>query len=83
MWLGAPRAVTAWVAESSARVDCWFKQQAAEGRASDACLHQEWWGAASLSTPQGAMDSKTQPRAEVDVSLDVDLSGAGSSKVKS
>jgi len=39
-WLGAPRAQTAaaWVAESSARANCWFKQQAAEGRASDACL---------------------------------------------
>ena len=39
-WLRAPRAVTteAWEAESSARVDCWFKQQVAEGRASDACF---------------------------------------------
>jgi len=82
--LGAPWAetVAAWVAESSARADCWFKQQAAEGRASDACLQLEWWGAASVSTPQGVMDSKTQPRADVDVSPDVDLSGAGSPKVK-
>ena len=83
-WLGAPRAVTAaaWVAESSASADFWFKQQAAEGRASDACLQQEWWGAASVSTPQGVMDSKTQPPVDVDVSPDVDLSGTGSRKVK-
>jgi len=83
-WLGAPRAVTAaaWVAESSARADCWFKLQAAEGRASDACLQPEWGGAASVSTPQGVMDSKTQPRADVDVSPVIDLSGAGSPKVK-
>jgi len=83
-WLGAPRAVTAaaWVAESSTSADFWFKQQAAEGRASDACLQQEWWGAASVSTPQGVMDSKTQPRVDADVSPDVDLSGTGSPKVK-
>jgi len=80
-WLGAPRAETAaaWVAESSARADRWFKQQAAEGRASDACLQLERWGAASVSTLQGVMDSKTQPRA--DMSPDVDLSGADSPKV--
>jgi len=37
-WLGAPRAETAaaWVAEKSAKADRWFKQQLAEGRASDA-----------------------------------------------
>jgi len=82
--LGAPQAETAaaWVTESSARADCWFKQQAAEGMASYACLQPEWWGAASVSTPQGVMDSKTQPRADVNVSPDVDLSGAGSPKVK-
>ena len=70
-WLGAPRAepAAAWVAERSGRADRWFKQQLAEGRASDACLQLEQWGAASVSTPQGVMDSKTQPRA--DVSADV------------
>jgi len=36
-------------------------------------------GAASVSTPQGVMDSKTQPRA--DVSPDVNLSDADSPKV--
>jgi len=35
-----------------------------------------------VSTPQGVMDSKTQPRADVDLSPDVDLSGVGSPKVK-
>jgi len=39
-WLGALRAenAAAWVAESSARAYCLFKQQMAEGRASDSCL---------------------------------------------
>jgi len=93
-WLGAPRAETAaaWVAERTARADRLFKQQAAEGRASDACLQLETgavgsrisppqmrWGAASVSTPQGVLDSKTQPRA--DGSPDVDLSDADSPKV--
>ena len=63
------------VAESLARADCWFKQQAAENRASDACLQPEQWGAALVSTPQGV----TQPRA--DVSPDVDVSAADSPKV--
>ena len=54
----------------------------AVGRASDDCLQPEQWGAASVSTPQGVMDSKTQPRADVDVSPVIDLSGAGSPKVK-
>ena len=67
------------MAKISARADRWFKQQAAEGRASDACLQLEQWVSASVSTPQGVMDSKTQPRA--DVSPDVDLSDADSPKV--
>jgi len=67
------------VAERSARADRWFKQPLAEGRASDACLQLEQWGAASVSTPQGVMDSKTQPRA--DVSPDVNLSDDDSPKV--
>ena len=80
-WLGAPRAETAaaWVAESSARVDRWFKQPAAEGRPSEAFLQPEQWGAATVSTPQGVMDSKTLPRA--DMSPDVDLSDADGPKV--
>jgi len=80
-WLGAPQAETAaaWVAERSARADRWFKQQLAEGRSSDTCLQLEQWGAASVSTPQGVMDSKTQPRA--DVSPDVNLSDADSPKL--
>jgi len=80
-WLGAPRAETAaaWVAERSARADRWFKQQLAEDRSSDTCLQLEQWGAASVSTPQGVMDSKTQPRA--DVSPDVNLSDADSPKL--
>ena len=79
-WLGAPRAETAaaWVAERSARADRWL-QQLAEGRASDACLQLEQWGAASVSTPQGVLDSKTQPRAHV--SPDVDWSDADSPRV--
>jgi len=82
-WLGALRAeaAAAWVANSSARADRWFKQQAAEGRASNACLQPERWGTASVSTPQGVMDFKTQPRADVVVCPDVDLSGADSPKV--
>jgi len=42
------------------------------------CLQPERLGAASVSTQQGVMDSKTQPRAEV--SADVDLSCADSPK---
>jgi len=80
-WLGAPRAETAaaWVAKRSARADHWSKQQLAEDRSSDTCLQLEQWGAASVSTPQGVMDSKTQPRA--DVSPDVNLSDADSPKL--